>query len=66
MIMIFVIAKLIVILMNDETMNAYYFSNIIMIFLFYIFSPIKKRIYIFYCSNFIAIYFISLIKMENK
>jgi len=66
--MIFVIAKLIVILMNVETMNAYYFSNIIliMIFLFYFFSPIKKRIYIFYCSNFIAIYFISFIKMENK
>jgi hypothetical protein len=63
--MIFVIAKLIVILMNVETMNAYYF-NIKMIFFFYIFSPIKKRIYIFYCSNFIAIYFISLIKMENK
>jgi hypothetical protein len=63
--MIFVIAKLIVIIMNVETMNAYYF-NIIMIFLFYIFSPIKKRIYIFYCSNFIAIYFIRLIKMENK
>jgi len=63
--MIFVIAKLIVILMNVETMNAYYFSNII-IFLFYFFSPIKKRIYIFYCSNFIAIYFISFIKMENK
>jgi hypothetical protein len=63
--MIFVIAKLIVIIMSVETMNAYYF-NIIMIFLFYIFSPIKKRIYIFYCSNFIAIYFIRLIKMENK
>ena len=65
MIMIFVIAKLIVIIMSVETMNAYYF-NIIMIFFFHIFSPIKKRIYIFYCSNFIAIYFISLIKMENK
>jgi hypothetical protein len=63
--MIFVIAKLIVIIMSVETMNAYYF-NIIMIFFFYIFSPTNKRIYIFYCSNFIAIYFIGLIKMENK